>query len=392
MLNLIQNYRRLLAETETTVVRYLYPQVEWDARFVAILGARGVGKTTMLLQHILLTHTEDQSLYVTANDTYFSSRTLYDLADEFYRNGGKVLYIDEIHKYPGWSNEVKMMYDNLKKLQVIISGSSMLAIRKAIDADNSRRIVPYTLEGLSFREFLNMKLGLDIQPVKLEDVLAGKVYLPKEIDHPLAFYKEFVESGYFPFFKEKLYLQRLQGIITASLEEDIAQYADLTASQVRILKHLLLAVATSVPYKPNYSDIGRVLSTDRKDVPTYLIYLEKSGLTRMLFAEGEGNTYLEKAEKIYLSNTNFIHALSAKSSKVGNIRETSFLCSVSVGHDVRASKKGDFVVDSQYTFEVGGRNKTTDQIRGVPSSYVVMDDLEFPSERVIPLWMFGFLY
>lgn len=388
---LIQNYRRLLSETSTSFVRYLYERIPWEARFVAILGARGAGKTTMMLQHILLSRQEDSSLYISANDSYFSGHSLFSAAEEFYKSGGKYLYIDEIHKYSGWANEVKMMHDYLKGLQVVISGSSILGIADGIGADLSRRVVPFTLEGLSFREFLNYKIGLDIRPFTIEQILSGKATLPKSIEHPLPLFKEYMTTGYFPFFKEPMYLQRLAGTIEATMEQDIASYADLTPSAVRKLKQLLSVIAHSVPFKPNYSDLGRLTGTDRKDIPSQLIQMHKAALIRLLAPAGSGMPTMEKAEKIYLGNTNYIQCLCSDNQNIGNARETVFYTSMLVNNDVRCSEVSDFRI-GKYTFEVGGHKKGKRQIGGMPDAFIVKDDIEFASGNTIPLWSFGLNY
>lgn len=388
---LYNNYRRLLSDTNTAFVRYLHDKIAWKSRFVAILGARGVGKTTMMLQHILLSHEEDNSLYISANDPYFASHTLFNTAEEFYKNGGKYLYIDEIHKYKDWSNDVKMMYDYLRSLQVVISGSSIISITSGIEADLSRRVVPFTLEGLSFREFLNFKLGLDIKPLSLEAILADKAVLPKSIEHPLPLYKEYLATGYFPFFREPMYGTRLVGTIEAAMEQDIASYADLSQSVVRKLKLLLGVIAHSVPFKPNYSDLGRTIGADRKIIPSYLVLMHKAALIRLLASGGDGMPVIEKAEKIYLGNTNYIHSISTENQNVGNERETAFYTSLLVNNDVRCSDVSDFKV-GKYTFEVGGHKKGGKQIAGLSDAFVVRDDIEYGYKNTIPLWAFGLNY
>jgi len=389
--SLYQSYRSLLDDTSTKFVRYLHDEINWEARFVAILGARGVGKTTMMLQHILLTKQEDKSLYISANDSYFATRSLYDTAREFYNNGGKYLYIDEVHKYTGWSNEVKEMYDKLKGLQVVISGSSILEITRGIDADLSRRVVFFNLEGLSFREYLNFKYKLNIQPYTLEDILAGKMIFPNKLLNPLPIFNEYLEHGYFPFFNEPYYEKRLRGTISSALEQDIATYANLSPAVVRKLKQLLSVITSSVPFKPNYSELARMVDVDRKLLPTYLLYMHKAALIRLLPPEGESVATMEKAEKVYLGNTNYINVMNIANPNEGNIRETFFYASMLVRHRVTSSNQTDFIVDG-YSFELGGKNKKQKQIQGIENAYVVKDDIEYAYRNVIPLWMFGMNY
>ena len=221
MSQLFDLYSVKLSETDTRFVRYLHDRINWDSRLIVIVGTRGVGKTTMILQHILLTDAVKESLYIAADNTYFSTNTLFDTASAFVKGGGKVLYIDEVHKYPDWSREVKMMYDYLPDLRVVVTGSSILDIVKGTDADLSRRAIPYTMEGLSFREYLNFSLGLHVEPLSLDDIIAGNIALPQEIKHPLVHFKDYLTKGYFPFFSQDDYFIRLENVINHTMEIDM---------------------------------------------------------------------------------------------------------------------------------------------------------------------------
>lgn len=391
MEQLFDLYSTKLAETDTKFVRYMHDRINWDSRLIVITGARGVGKTTMILQHILLTGTARESLYIGADSTYFSSNTLFDTANTFVRSGGKVLYIDEVHKYPEWSKEVKMIYDYLPDLKIVVTGSSILDIIRGTDADLSRRAISYNMEGLSFREYLNFSLGLKIDPVSLEQIIAGNAVLPPEIKHPLVYFKEYLVKGYFPFFGMDDYLVRLENVINHTMEIDIPAFAGMNISTSRKLKKLLYVISLSVPFKPNFSEIGRALSMDRGTVADYMVYMEKSGLTRQLNVAEKGMSLVEKTEKVYLGNPNFIYALADGKQDIGNVRETFFLCAMSVNHKVMASPVSDFLVDG-HTFEVGGRGKTGRQIRDVEEAYIVRDDIEHAYMNVIPLWSFGLNY
>lgn len=391
MEQLFELYTSKLAETSVGFVRYLHDRIDWNSRLVVIVGARGVGKTTMLLQHIRLTCAEKESLYIAADNTYFSSNTLFDTATAFSRGGGKILYIDEAHKYPDWSREIKMMYDYLPDLKIVVTGSSVLDIRKGVDADLSRRAITYAMEGLSFREFLNFRLGTDIRPFSLEEIIAGNAVLPEQIKYPLMHFREYLSKGYFPFSAQDNYLMRLENVINHTLEIDIPFFANMSAATVRKLKKLLYVVSRSVPFKPNFSEIGRALSIDRGTVADYMVYLEKAGLTRQLNISGGGMSVVEKVEKIYLANTNFIYALSDGHPDIGNIRETFFISAMVVNHKVAASPVSDFLVDG-YTFEVGGRGKSGKQLRGTDDAFVVKDDIEHAYMNIIPLWAFGLNY
>lgn len=391
MEQLYEIYRALLASTPTDFVRYIHKIIDWQSRLILIMGARGVGKTTMVLQHIKIQGDRNSSLYIDANNSYFAANSLYDTASAFNKNGGKVLYIDEIHKYEGWSREVKMMYDYLPDLQIIITGSSMLDLRKGADADLSRRAILYTMNGMSFREYLNYTMGFNLPAYPLEGIIAGNVELPKEIAHPLPLFKEFLRNGYYPFLKMDNYLVRLNNVIDQTLDVDIPKYAQMNASTIVKLKKLLYIISQSVPFKPNFTKIGQSIETDRNTVADYFVYMEKSGLIRQLRIAEKGMKVLEKIDKVYLANTNLIYALADGMPDTGNIRETVFFSQMTVNNVVASAPAGDFRI-GKYTFEVGGKNKKHKQIREVSDSYVVKDDIEYGGLKTIPLWMFGFNY
>lgn len=389
MEQLNEQYRTLLQKTETSFIRYLHDKINWNARMLAIVGERGVGKTTLLFQHIKLYNNPEVALFVSADNIYFANNRLYDLASMFYKNGGEHLYIDEIHKYPDWSKELKMMYDSFPKLQIIFTGSSILDIYKGT-ADLSRRALLYTLHGLSFREYLNFAKGYDFPACDLEQILAGNVQIPG-IDHPLPLFKEYLTQGYYPFFNDVEYFQRLRNILNVTLETDIPMYAKMSVSIARKLKQFLYIISQSVPFKPNYSKIAEMMETNRNQLADFMVYLEKAGLVILLRNPPTGLGELGRVEKIYLGNTNLIYAISDDRPDIGNIRETFFLSQMRVNHSVTAAIKTDFIVDGN-TFEVGGRNKKQKQIEGLENAYIVKDDIEYAYRNVIPLWAFGFNY
>ena len=389
MEKLNERYRSLLQEADTSFVRYLHDKVNWKARMVAIVGERGVGKTTMLFQHIKLHNDPDNTLFVSADDLYFSDNRLYDLASMFYKNGGLHLYIDEIHKYPEWSKELKMMYDSFPKLQIVFTGSSILDIYKGTD-DLSRRALVYVMHGLSFREYLNFAKGYDFPAYNLGQILAGKVQLPG-IDHPLPLFKEYLTNGYYPFFNDVEYLQRLKSILNVTLETDIPIYAKMNVSTARKLKQLLFIISQSVPFKPNYSKIADMMGSNRNQLGDFMVYLEKAGMVMQLRNQPSGIRELGKVEKVYLGNTNLIYAIADNRPDIGNLRETFFLSQLKVNHAVTASNRADFVVDG-HTFEIGGQNKKRKQIAGLNDAYIVKDDIEYAYQNTIPLWAFGFNY
>ena len=389
---LIDTYKALLERVDTSFVRYLQERINWNARLVAILGARGVGKTTLILQHIKMHDNVDTSLYVLADDFYFSEHRLYDLALSFYQQGGKRLYIDEIHKYKGWSVEVKNIYDKIPDLQVVYTGSSILELEQG-GADLSRRKLEYTLGGLSLREYINLANGLSLRPSSLEDVLRGKVDLPMRDIRPLQQMSAYMHAGYYPFFTEDDYLMRLNGILKQVVEYDIPMFSDFNSASRQKLKKMLLMLAQSVPFKPNYSKLERDLDISRNTLPSYMHLLEKARLISLLPEKCSGIKILERIEKVYLQNPNIAYALSNSVPETGSLRESMFLAWTSVGHYVTASLVSDFEIDG-YTFELGGKNKGRKQLAAADPerSFVVKDNIEHASSHTIPLWMFGFLY
>ena len=390
METLFRSFRTQLEHTSTEVVRFLHDQIAWDSRLVAILGARGVGKTTLLLQHIKLYDREDEFLYVTADDFYFTMYRLFDMAYQFYNLGGKKLYIDEIHKYKDWSREVKNIYDQIPGLQVIYTGSSILDLEKG-GADLSRRKVEYRLPGLSFREYLNISQGWQLPSYSLEEILAGKVEFPYKEARPLKLFNDYLSTGYYPFFQDTEYLLRLRSVINQMVESDIPIFADMTVASAVKLKKLLYVLAQSVPFKPNYTKLARDLDISRNVLPDYMSYLEKAGLVNLLREKAQGLKLLEKVEKIYLNNTNLAYALSEQVPDIGSVRETVFLSWMRVVCFVTSSAISDFEIDGR-TFEIGGKNKTRQQIKQAADGYVVKDDIEYAFRNMIPLWMFGFIY
>lgn len=389
MEQLIMKFRELLRNTDIRFVRYLEPQIEWDARLIAILGARGVGKTTMLLQHIKLHDNPSTSLYVTADDLYFSRHTLVELAGTFFHNGGTRLYIDEIHRYANWSVEIKNIYDSFPNLSVVYTGSSILELEKG-GADLSRRKLQYTLYGLSFREYLAFGFDIRVPVATFDDVLRGMVYLPKE-HRPLPYFHQYLREGYYPFFKEKVYLARLNAVINTTLETDIPAFANYGIATAQKLKQLMYIIAQSVPFKPNMTKIAQDINISRNQLNDIFAYLEKAGMISRLRSEVQGISGLGKIDKVYLDNPNMAYALSDTTPDIGNLRETSFYALTRVTHHPLASRRSDFTI-GKYTFEIGGKNKGTKQISGLQDAYIVKDDIETAGLTTLPLWTFGMMY
>lgn len=390
MRTLIDRFRILLSETSTDYVRDIHNTIAWDDNLIAILGARGIGKTTLVLQHIKLHENIDKSLFVYADDIWFSSHTIFELAETFYKDGGEALYIDEIHKYSNWSQEIKNIADIFPKLRVCYTGSSVLDLQKG-SHDLSRRVLEYHMYGLSFREYLSIGKGIDVPKHSLEQILSGEIDFPFDKHRPIALFKEYLKEGYYPFFIKKGYYIRLNNVINTVVEQDIPRFAELSLSMSAKLKTLLYIISQSVPFKPNYTKIAKDIDTNRNVISDLMVWLEKAGLINILRDEVHGIKLLGKVNKIYLNNPNLSFALSDEMPNIGNIRETIFFTLLRVNHKITASSVSDFKVDN-YTFEIGGKGKGKSQIHGVENGYIVKDDIEHGYKETIPLWAFGLLY
>lgn len=382
-------FNNSLRKTNTDFHRYMYDRIKWNNRMIGLTGPRGVGKTTLILQYIKENMPRENSLYVTAEDFYFADHKLTDLADEFVKMRGKHLFIDEIHKYKDWSKELKLIYDYHSELKVVFTGSSVLDIKKGA-SDLSRRAVMYQMQGLSFREYLKLFHSIDMARYDLADIISQKVTLPNDF-RPLAYFKEYLERGYYPFALESDFDIKLQQVLNQTLETDIPLFADMNVSTGRKLKQLLAIIAKSVPFKPNISSIATALGSSRNSIADYCLYIEEAGLIAQLRDATGGVRGLGKVDKIYLDNTNLIYSLGGAMSDIGNIRETLFLNQMRVEHDVISSSVSDFQIDHM-TFEVGGKNKKQKQLQGIENGYVVKDDIEMGYANVIPLWQFGLEY
>ena len=388
MEKLLEHFNKLLQETKTDFHRYIYSKINWNSRMIGIIGPRGVGKTTLILQYIKENLNPNTALYVTAEDFYFADHKLLDLADSYTKVGGKHLFIDEIHKYKNWSKELKLIYDYHPELKIIFTGSSILDINKGV-SDLSRRAIMYQMQGLSFREYLQLFHQISTDIYDLQDIITHKVEIPESI-HPLPLFQDYLKRGYYPFALEDTYDQRLRQIINQTLESDIPLYADMNVSTGRKLKQLLAIIAKSVPFKPNLSSIAEMLGASR-NIADYCLYIEEAGLISQLRDATGGVRGLGKVNKIYLDNTNLIYNLAHENSNIGNIRETFFFNQTRVIADVIASPASDFLIND-ITFEVGGKNKKQKQIQNIENSFIVKDDIEFGYMNIIPLWHFGMTY
>ncbi len=389
MEQLYEFFNRKLKSTPTDFLRYKYDRIKWDGRAFGIVGPRGVGKSTMILQHIKLNLNVTDTLYVSADHLYFSEHSLVDLADYFVKMGGKHLFIDEIHKYEGWSREVKQIYDSYDELQIVISGSSILDIYKGM-ADLSRRFPIYEMQGLSFREYLKLFHDIDAPVFSLDEILSHKAVLDS-VKHPLPLFKDYLRRGYYPFGRDEEFEMELLQVINQTMEVDIPTHLQANVSLGKKLKSLLMVVAKSVPFKPVMQRLAEATGISRNDIANYLFYMERAGMITQLRDSTGGIRGLGKVEKLYLDNTNLIYALAPERGEIGNIRETFFMNQTRVMNDVTSSAISDFEINGK-VFEIGGRKKGQKQIESADEGYIVKDDIESGYANVIPLWAFGLNY
>lgn len=386
---LYETMNRLLAHTRCDFFRYLYPVINWDNRMLGLVGPRGVGKTTLFLQRIKSNHEQRDALYVSADNLYFATHTLFDTADEFNKNGGTKLYIDEVHKYPRWSRELKAIYDSFPDLHVYFTGSSILDIEKG-EADLSRRAPKYLMQGLSFREFMRYRHHVQTPALTLEQILDHGASLPG-IEHPLPYFREYLKTGYYPFGNDPDFIIELNQVVSRTLEVDIPQFANMNASTGRKLERLLALISTLAPFKPNMTKLASQVGVSRNSLEDYLLLIEKAGMIAQLRDAARGINGFGKLEKVYIDNTNLLYALCNDEAEVGTVRETFFYNQMRVNNQVASSPLSDFQIDGA-TFEVGGRSKGKQQLKGADRGYVVKDDIEYGHGNVIPLWAFGLNY
>lgn len=390
-MNALYEYQQLiLSQINTSFLRYKYYELDWNSRVFGIVGPRGVGKTTMVLQYIKQNLSLQDSLYITLDHIYFSTHTLIDVADKFYKEGGKHLIIDEVHKALNWSVQLKQIIDSYPNMQIIFTGSSVLDIYRGV-ADLSRRAPIYDMQGLSFREYLVLYHGIQAPTLNLDDLINQRVTLPN-IEHPLPLFKDYLKRGYYPF--ERIasdFSTNLMQVISRTMETDIPLYANINISVARKLQNLLVVIAESVPFKPNYKKLAEITGISRNDIADYIYYMERAGMLMSLHDTTQGIRSIGKSHKLYVDNTNLMYVLSPENIDKGNLRETFFLNQMRVKYPVTASQKADFEIGN-YIFEVGGKNKNQKQLDNNPDGYIVKDDIEFGYRNVIPLWAFGLTY
>ncbi|MDR2843941.1 MAG: AAA family ATPase [Candidatus Symbiothrix sp.] len=378
-------------------VRSIMDEIDWNDRLIGIRGARGVGKTTLLLQRIkkFLGNTSE-SLYISLDNLWFAKHDLLETVDLFVKRGGKFLFLDEVHKYEKWAQAIKNIYDDFPDLKVVFTGSSLLEILNS-RADLSRRAIVYDIQGLSFREYLNITQQTDFQSFSLSDILTKQKEISDEVLEkvkPLQFFRDYLQHGYYPFFTEGLakYPYRLEEIVNLILEVELPFLRNVETAYIPKIKQLLQIIAESVPFIPNVDSLSKRIEIHRNTFIAYLYYLQETRLTNHLHKDISGINKLQKPNKIYLENTNFAYILAASNTDIGNMRETFFLNQLSYQHAVEYPNTGDFWVDKKMLFEIGGKNKTGKQIQGESNAYIAADDIEYGFDKKIPLWQFGFLY
>jgi len=388
----------LLRQSNVDWQRYLYPKLQNQDRLTGIKGIRGTGKSTMLLQYLASEQSKgSKGLYITMEHPYFYNNTLFDLATQWYSYGGRLLLVDEVHKYPNWSRELKLVYDGFPDMKVIFTSSSALDLYRG-EADLSRRLASHTLHGLSFREYLSLIHGIHIEPTTMETILedprAASQGILEQLQ-PLPYFHQYLKEGYFPFIKgldASSLPKRLFQVINTVLESDLTFIQDYSAGNIIKIKSLLGVIAESAPFEPNISKLAQKMQLGRQTVNIFIKHLQDAGILNLLFKPGKGISQLQKPGKIYFENPNFVYAMQHLPS-IGTVRETFFMNQLkNAGHEVSVAEKGDFLVDNQWVFEVGGKNKDNSQLKNAQTGYLALDDIETGFGQKIPLWLFGFLY
>ncbi len=398
MQQLFSTFYQQLNRVSTDFKRYLYSEIHWQNRLIAIVGSRGTGKTTMLLQHIKLNYPSmsGEVLYASLDNLWFSTHSLLYLADEFAKQGGKALYLDEVHNYIGWSREIKNIYDSHPEMKIVFTGSSLLEVYKG-EADLSRRAITYHLYGLSFREFLGYEYDIKLDAVTVDEIILNHAKLAMTIGtkiKPLVAFNEYIRYGYFPYYKEdkELYHTRLLATLNTIIELDLPATERIDYYSIVKIKKLFAILSSLVPFTPNVSQLSHDIGTTRVSLLNYLYYLEKAQAIMLLSKESAGIKQMAKPDKVYLGNTNYAYALGGEQANIGSVRESFFMNQVRVKNSVSFSNTVDFKVSGKYNIEIGGKNKTKKQIARLDNAFTVLDNIETGYSNQIPLWIFGLTY
>ncbi len=395
---LFKKHRTLISQTNTGIVREIMKSVNWEKQLVSIRGSRGVGKTTLMRQYIKQMYgvNAGEALYCVMDSMYFTSHTLMEVAERFHLMGGKHLFLDEVHKYPTWSKELKEIIDLWPDMKITFTGSSLLQILNA-DADLSRRVLSYDMAGLSFREYLRFYKNIELPVHTMKEVLEDTDAVCDEVCkvcHPQPLFEEYLRAGYYPFYDgdEQEYYSRIENVVSFIIDQEMTQLCGVDPAYTRKLKAMMLFLANNVPYDVNIAKLASYLELNKNTVLSYLSSMQKAELLHLLYADNKSVTKMQKPDKIYVHNPNMLCALSSNLN-VGTLRECFVVNQLSVGHTVEYGKtQGDFLIDGKITVEVGGQDKSFDQIADIPNSYILADSMEFPIGKKLPLWVVGLLY
>ena len=395
---LFRKHKMLISQVNTDIVREMMDTINWEKQLVAIRGSRGVGKTTLMRQYVKQKYgvNAGEALYCVMDSMYFTNHALLDLADRFHQMGGKHLFLDEVHRYPTWSREIKEIVDLYPDLKITFTGSSLIQILNA-DADLSRRVLSYTMKGLSFREFLQFYKGIRLPKYALDEVLSHYDDICNEVNklcRPQSLFEEYLRVGYFPFFDgdEEEYYSRIENVIDFVVEQELPLFCGIEPSNTRKIKAMIQYLADSHPFELNIAKLSARLELNKHTVLSYINSLGRAELLQLLYSDSKTITRLQKPDKIYLHNPNMFYALGY-GDKIGTIRECFFVNQISVNHTVEYGKnQGDFLIDGKITVEVGGKDKTFEQVANLPNSYILADRMEFAVGKKLPLWLAGMVY
>ena len=398
MESLFRKHRILVSQVSMAIVRQQMNAIDWEKQLVSIRGSRGVGKTTLMRQYIKQTYgvNAGEALYLVMDSMYFTSHTLMEVAERFHLMGGNHLFLDEVHKYPTWSRELKEIVDLWPDLKITFTGTSLLQILNA-DADLSRRVLSYDLAGLSFREYLQFYKGLELPSYSLDEILSNADAICQkvcEVCHPQPLFEEYLRVGYYPFYdgNDEEYYSRIENVVSFIIDQEMTQFCGVEPAYTRKLKAMLLFLANNVPYDVNIAKLSSYLEINKTTVLSYLSSMQKAELLSLLYTDNKSVTKMQKPDKVYIHNPNMLYALSTNEI-MGTIRECFVVNQLSAGHTVEYGRtQGDFKVDGRITIEVGGKDKSFDQIADIPDSYILADSMEFPIGKKLPLWLVGFLY
>lgn len=398
MESLFAKHRLLISKVKMEIVRECINDIAWERPLVGIRGSRGVGKTTLMRQYIRSTYgvVPGEALYCVMDSIYFSNHSLLELGERFHAMGGQHLFLDEVHNYPFWSREIKELNDLYPDLKITFTGSSLIQILNA-DADLSRRVLTYNMYGLSFREYLLFYHQIQLPSYKLSDILSNADNICAIINekcYPLLLFNQYLRDGYYPFFdgNEVEYYSRIENVVSFIIDQEIVKFCNIDAAYTRKIKALLLFIAGNVPYEVNIAKLSTYLELNKATVLNYLSVLHRAELIHLLYSDNNSVTKMQRPDKIYINNPNVLYALS-ETNKTGTVRECFAVNQLAAFHKVEYGKEhGDFLVDDKWRFEVGGHDKTFDQIANIPDSYILADNIEYPIGKKLPLWLIGFCY